>query len=78
MPGPSLHWQLQPASSVPDWFLKTVQDYVSSSGQFAAQLLWQRGIRTAEALTGFLNPDHYQPTSPSAFGVEMNWAIARI
>ncbi|MBF2087360.1 MAG: single-stranded-DNA-specific exonuclease RecJ [Synechococcales cyanobacterium K44_A2020_017] len=78
MPGPSLHWQLQPASSVPDWFLKTVQDHVSSSGQFAAQLLWQRGIRTAETLRGFLNPDHYQPTSPSAFGVEIDWAIARI
>jgi single-stranded-DNA-specific exonuclease len=53
---------------------------------YAAQLLWQRGIardtqnieEARSPLAGFLNPEQYQPTSPFAFGDEMEWAIARL
>jgi putative exonuclease, RecJ-like len=44
----------------------------------AAQLLWQRGVRDLEALAGWLDPSCYTPTSPFAFGEEMEWAIARL
>lgn len=71
-------WQLPPLAVVPDWFLKTVQSYVDSSGAIAAQLLWQRGIRTAEHLNQFLSADQYVPTSPFAFGAEMEQAVTRI
>jgi single-stranded-DNA-specific exonuclease len=78
MAGPSLRWHVQPTLSVPDWVLPMVQDYVDSSGQIAAQLLWQRGLRTPEALTEFLSPDRYSPTGAEAFGIELDWAIARL
>ncbi len=43
-----------------------------------AQILWQRGWRDLEQLPGQLNPDDYSPTPPSAFGIEMDRAIARL
>ena len=64
--------------SVPEWFLVMVQASGDYSGEVAAQLLWQRGIRTPEQLAGFLNPDRYQPTSPFAFGEEMEQAVGRL
>lgn len=44
----------------------------------AAELLWQRGIRTAEQLHAFIDPDAYEPTSSDAFGLEMSQAVERI
>ncbi len=72
-------WQVQPTTQVPDWLLETIRPYLpESSGSHAAQLLWQRGIRQPEQLPGFIDPRCYQPTSPFAFGLEMEWAIARL
>jgi single-stranded-DNA-specific exonuclease len=83
-----MKWQIQPQvllSELPDWLLKLVQetqeaqDYSArSSGIYAAQLLWQRGIRDRSALPGFLQADRYEPTSPFAFGEEMTWAVERL
>jgi single-stranded-DNA-specific exonuclease len=47
-------------------------------GQYAAQLLWERGIRDSGDLAGFLNSACYLPTGPEAFGQEMDWAISRL
>ncbi|WP_088893730.1 single-stranded-DNA-specific exonuclease RecJ [Leptolyngbya ohadii] len=47
-------------------------------GQRAAQLLWNRGIRSSQSLAGYLNPNQYQPTSPFAFGEEMRQAVDRL
>lgn len=46
--------------------------------RWVSQLLWQRGQRDQRAIAGFLNPAAYQPTSPFAFGAEMDQAIARL
>ncbi|NJK33807.1 MAG: hypothetical protein HC919_02030 [Oscillatoriales cyanobacterium SM2_2_1] len=51
---------------------------VTRIGQFAAQLLWQRGIRTPVAVAAWLDPRDYAETSPFAFGVEMEWAVGRM
>jgi single-stranded-DNA-specific exonuclease len=49
-----------------------------SNGYFAAQLLWQRGIREEGQLQAFVDAQAYRPTSPFAFGQEMKWAIQRL
>ncbi|OLP18177.1 single-stranded-DNA-specific exonuclease RecJ [Leptolyngbya sp. 'hensonii'] len=74
------------ADEPPDWLVQTVRDYLTGDrtptlarpGYYAAQLLQQRGITDPTTLQGFLNPDRYQPTSPFAFGSEMDRAIARL
>ncbi|MFK8183713.1 MAG: single-stranded-DNA-specific exonuclease RecJ [Phormidesmis sp.] len=43
-----------------------------------AQLLWQRGVRTADALRGFLQASAYEPASPFDFGEEMARAVVRL
>ncbi|OIP78295.1 MAG: single-stranded-DNA-specific exonuclease RecJ [Oscillatoriales cyanobacterium CG2_30_44_21] len=65
------NWQILETAEPPTWLAQKV-------GGFAAQLLIQRGIAEPEQVEAFLNPDAYQPTSPFAFGEEMNLAIARI
>lgn len=42
------------------------------------QLLWQRGWRSLDDIRGFIDLESYQPTPASAFGEEMDWAIARL
>jgi single-stranded-DNA-specific exonuclease len=81
-------WQIQPFVEAPAWLIEAVQLFIgsptesptgsSASSEWAAQLLWQRGIRDRNQLAGFLDPACYQPTSPFAFGQEMDWAIDRI
>lgn len=67
------------SQEVPDDFLQLVQSYVvESEGNYAALLLWQRGIRDEETLAGFINPQAYQPMSPFAFGQEMKAAMNRL
>ncbi|MGB0561727.1 MAG: single-stranded-DNA-specific exonuclease RecJ [Spirulinaceae cyanobacterium] len=73
-------WQLPEAPAVPSEFLAQVQSYCRppATGQFAAQLLWQRGIRTAPQLEDFLDVKTYQPRSPLDFGAEMVQAVERL
>jgi single-stranded-DNA-specific exonuclease len=78
MPNPQFSWQLAPTPQLPPSFLEAVQNHTSTDGDYAAQLLWQRGIHSLEQLPGFLNPDYYQPASPFEFGQEMEWAVARL
>ena len=46
--------------------------------EWGAQLLWQKGVRSPEALKGFLQVNSYEPASPFAFGEEMEWAVDRL
>lgn len=79
MPNPQLQWQVSSTSQIPDWFFAAVKNYIDTSdGHYAAQLLWQRGIRDLEQLPGFLNPDFYHPASHWEFGQEMKWAVKRL
>ncbi|CAN1208952.1 DHH family phosphoesterase [Tumidithrix helvetica PCC 7403] len=64
-------WQILPTCEPPVWLADRI-------GNFAAQLLWQRGIRKPEQVEAFLSPEAYHPTSAFAFGAEMQAAIARI
>ncbi|MEM1368217.1 MAG: single-stranded-DNA-specific exonuclease RecJ [Cyanobacteria bacterium P01_H01_bin.15] len=75
----SARWLLPPDSEISAPYIAMVQELApDGAGKFSAQLLWQRGIRTAEVLQGFLDVDAYQPTSPFAFGEEMQLAVARL
>ncbi|MEW6493311.1 MAG: DHH family phosphoesterase [Cyanobacteriota bacterium] len=79
MSEPQLQWQVSPPPEIPQWFVEVVKNHTPAShGRHAAQLLWQRGIRNAEQLPGFLNPECYQPASPFEFGQEMHWAVERL
>ncbi|NES40055.1 MAG: single-stranded-DNA-specific exonuclease RecJ [Moorea sp. SIO2C4] len=72
-------WQVLAPPEIPQWFIEAVKSHTKGySGDYAAQLLWQRGIREERQLAGFLNPDLYQPTSPFDFGQEMKWAVKRL
>ncbi|PSB25324.1 single-stranded-DNA-specific exonuclease RecJ [Stenomitos frigidus] len=72
-------WQIQPIVPLPEWFVQAVSEYApNGSGHYVAQLLWQRGIQDLETLAGFLKADCYQPTSPFAFGQEMQWGMERL
>jgi single-stranded-DNA-specific exonuclease len=76
---PAIDWQLKPQQTPPDWLIALIQERLpSSSGQVAAQLLWQRGLRDPEVALAFLDSTHYQPASAWAFGVEMEQAVARL
>ncbi|XGW00071.1 MAG: DHH family phosphoesterase [Leptolyngbya sp. BL-A-14] len=75
----AVSWQIYPSVSLPDWFVQAVNRHAPNlPGQYAAQLLWQRGIHDVEMLAGFLDVNQYQPTSPFAFGQEMQWAVDRL
>jgi single-stranded-DNA-specific exonuclease len=79
MPDRPLRWQIPPAITLPDWLIQAVSPFVAEATTLQlAQVLWQRGIQDVAELIGFLNPEAYQPTSPFAFGLEMEWAIARL
>ncbi len=76
-------WHLQQPVLPPEWFLAQVRQYLNSnssglSGQYAAALLWQRGIQDREELARFLNPQDYQPASPFDFGEEMHACVDRL
>lgn len=79
MPEEQIEWQIQPIIEPPDWFIQTVREYAPElPGNYAAQLLWQRGISDLKQLAGFVNPHQYKPASPFEFGEEMKLAIARL
>ena len=72
-------WILASTEEPPKWFLELVKQYISTSrGNFAAQLLWQRGIRDKNQLENHINPQAYQPASPFEFGQEMHLAVERL
>lgn len=72
-------WQQVESSPYPDWLLSLIQEIAPElSGDYAAQLLWQRGLREQAIIAGFLDPDRYTPTSPFAFGPEMKLAVERL
>ncbi|MEH1815686.1 MAG: DHH family phosphoesterase [Nostoc sp.] len=72
-------WTITATEQPPEWFIQAVKQYTpASSGLYAAQLLWQRGIKDRQQLTAFINHKAYQPASPFEFGQEMHLAIARL
>ncbi|MEG4091195.1 DHH family phosphoesterase [Microcoleus sp. Pol12B4] len=69
----------QPLSQPPAWLIQAVRNHAPElPGNYAAALLWYRGIQNPEQIPGFLNPQLYQPASPFEFGLEINWAVERI
>ncbi len=72
-----MQWQVQ-VSAPPDGFVAQVKQVVQGRSEYLAQALWRRGIQDVDSLAGYLNPAEYVPTSPFAFGEEMDWAIARL
>ena len=72
-------WILKSTEEPPSWFLELVKPHIpQSKGNFAAQLLWQRGIRDKNQLENHVNPQNYQPASPFEFGQEMHLAVERL
>ena len=79
MPEQLLQWQIQMPMQPPADFIQALRRQAPSiDGRYAAQLLWQRGIRDPEQLAGYLNPETYQPASPFEFGQEMQSALKRL
>jgi single-stranded-DNA-specific exonuclease len=74
-----LDWQLPPESVIPPEFIAAVRSCKPTvNGKYAAQLLWQRGLRDVANLPGYLDCDKYQPSSPFDFGMEMTAAVDRL
>ncbi|MEH2352724.1 single-stranded-DNA-specific exonuclease RecJ [Nostoc sp.] len=72
-------WTITATEQPPEWFIQAVKQYTpASNGLYAAQLLWQRGIKDRQQLTAFINYKVYQPASAFEFGQEMHLAIARL
>ncbi|MGB3294028.1 MAG: single-stranded-DNA-specific exonuclease RecJ [Phormidesmis sp.] len=72
-------WQIVPPIHPTDDWVKTVEQISGLSvPDWGAQLLWNRGLRSTEALRGFLQPVNYEPASPFDFGEEMVWAVERL
>lgn len=76
---PAADWQLKSQPTPSDWLLDLLQKRSPTpSNSFAAQLLWQRGLQDPQSVLAFLDATQYQPTSPWAFGGEMEKAVARL
>jgi len=71
-------WQIATADNISSEFIEGVAQVTGRSAKYSAQLLWQRGIQDLEQLPGFLDASQYQPSESSSFGLEMEWAIARL
>ncbi len=72
-------WQLPPQLEIPAEFVAAIKACKPMvRGKYAAQLLWQRGIREIDRLPGYLDAQQYQPSSPFAFGMEMTAAMERL
>ncbi|MDF0551985.1 DHH family phosphoesterase [Kamptonema sp. UHCC 0994] len=79
MPEPPQNWQIQPPIHPPAWLVEAIKHHAPElRGHYAASVLISRGIKNPEQISGFLNPNLYQPASPFEFGQEMNLAIDRI
>lgn len=74
-----MQWILLETEQITECFIQAVKQYTPlSSGIFAAQLLWQRGIKTELELASFVNFQSYQAASPFEFGQEMHLAVNRL
>ncbi len=74
---PEQQWTLAITEQPPEWFIQTVKQHTpASNGLYAAQLLWQRGIKEKSQLSAFINYKAYQAANPFEFGQEMHLAIA--
>ena len=74
-----LDWQLPPQFEISSEFIAAVCACKPTiNGQYAAKLLWQRGVRDVNLLPGYLDCAKYQPSSPFAFGMEMTAAVERL
>ncbi len=74
-----MQWIIATPEKPPDWFIQIVKQHTpASSGLYAAQLLWQRGIKNKQQLAAFTDHKTYQPASPFEFGEEMQLAIERL
>ncbi|MBD2361519.1 single-stranded-DNA-specific exonuclease RecJ [Anabaena minutissima FACHB-250] len=74
-----MQWILTTPEQPPEWFIQLVKQHTpASKGLFAAQLLWQRGIKDKLQLAAFINHKTYQPASPFEFEQEMQLAMARL
>jgi single-stranded-DNA-specific exonuclease len=72
-------WILASTEQPPQWFIQAVKQYTpASSGEYAAQLLWHRGIRNDTQIEAFINYKAYDPASPFQFGEEMHLAVKRL
>jgi single-stranded-DNA-specific exonuclease len=72
-------WNIVATEQPPESFIEAVKHYTpNKSGHYAAQLLWQRGIKDTTQLANFVNPQAYQPASPFEFGEEMLLAVRRL
>jgi single-stranded-DNA-specific exonuclease len=76
---PVLEWQIAAQTRPPDWLIATIRKAAPDlSGEFTAQLLWQRGLREPQQVAAFLDPNQYQPAPANAFGREMEQAVNRL
>ncbi|MFP4320615.1 MAG: single-stranded-DNA-specific exonuclease RecJ [Phormidium sp.] len=75
---PPAFWHCSTPNSPPDEFVRAVQRYAPTGGRRLATLLWNRNQRDLSDLRGFLDADYYQPTPATAFGAELQQAIARL
>ncbi|MEA5564203.1 single-stranded-DNA-specific exonuclease RecJ [Anabaena sp. UHCC 0399] len=74
-----MQWILTTPEQPPEWFIQLIKQHTpASSGLFAAQLFWQRGIKDKSQLAAFINHKTYQPASPFEFEQEMQLAMARL
>lgn len=74
-----MQWILLETEQITECFIQAVKQYTPlSSGIFAAQLLWQRGIKTELELASFVNFQSYKAASPFEFGQEMQLAVNRL
>ncbi|TVP61167.1 MAG: single-stranded-DNA-specific exonuclease RecJ [Nodularia sp. (in: Bacteria)] len=74
-----MQWIIATPEQPPDWFIQIVKQHTpASSGLYAAQLLWQRGIKDEQQLAAFTDYKTYQPASPFEFGNEMQLAMERL
>lgn len=75
-------WRFPIPETCPKAWIEAVRqqrhDGNQAAAPFAAQLLWQRGLRQPADLAGFLDPDSYHPTAASAFDPAMAEAVTRL
>jgi len=72
-------WQLASIEPAPAQWVNIVAQITGlAQPKRGAQLLWNRGLQTAEALRGFLQASEYEPASPFEFGEEMTLAVVRL
>ena len=72
-------WYLRSPEPPPPWLVELVRSRAPGcSGKFAAQLLWQRGVRQPDVAIAFLDPDHDQPEPDNLHNETMQAAVDRL